>query len=441
MANPAWTCLPVPRLADDGDFVQATQKVLAVTYGGGHISMILPALRGLKKRLPELEVTVLALTTSLARARKVGLDCFGYSDLIQLFPEWTTQAQLHGERLSASNSHPEVSAQESIAYLGLNWMDLVCQHGEVCAQSMYAHSGRAAFYPITVLRRLIQSLAPDFVLTTNSPRSEQAAVQAAVEMGIPCLSMFDLFPIENDPYAARAFQADVTTVVSSQARETLIRAGMSADKISVTGNPAFDELTAPQHLMESKNLLTKLGWGGRDVVLFAGYSEPSAHGIWPAGTAFPLAIEHVLRQLVHQHSKIALLIRQHPNSWNQYLEAWKKHPPHPRVHISLLDDESVECCILASQIVVVQASTVGLQSAIAGKSVLAMEESPSIYSASFSWSALGVARGVAVLKDLPAAVLHALETPRAISLDIPVDSTSKVIDLICGRLAHVRELE
>ena len=89
----------------------------------------------------------------------------------------------------------------------------------------------------------------------------------------------------------------------------------------------------------------------------------------------------------------------------------------------------------------VQASTVGLQSAIAGKSVLAMEESPSIYSASFSWSALGVARGVAVLKDLPAAVLHALETPRAISLDIPVDSTSKVIDLICGRLAHVRELE
>ena len=399
--------------------------------------MVLPVLRELKKKAPQLDVTVLALTTSFARAKKEVPDCYGYLGLMQFFPECKAEATVHGERLLALNLHPEVSKQESIAYLGLNWMDLVFQHGKIGAASLYAQHGRAAFYPITVFRRFLQNIQPDFVLTTNSPRSEQAAIQAAVELGIPCLSMFDLFPVKNDPYAARAVHADVTTVVSSQARETLIYAGMLANKIKVAGNPAFDDLSNPQHLMASKDLRTKLGWEKYDVVLFAGYSEPSAHGIWPSGTAFPLAIEDSLRQLVQDRPGIALLIRQHPNSWNQFLDTWKKHAPHPRIHISSLSDESVESCILASQVVVVQASTVGLQSAIAGKSVLSMEESPSIYSASFSWSSLGVSQGVALLKDLQAAVIDTLKMPRLkTTLNIPSEGSAKVADLICSCLDH-----
>ena len=38
----------------------SAQRLLAVTYGGGHVAMVLPVLRQLRNRRPELEIHLLA---------------------------------------------------------------------------------------------------------------------------------------------------------------------------------------------------------------------------------------------------------------------------------------------------------------------------------------------------------------------------------------------
>ena len=406
--------------------------LLAVAYGGGHITMVLPVLAQLREIIPGLDIELLALTTARAQSRGLGLRCIGYTELLAQWPD--EEAVRQGKLLLSGNSHPDVTADESVAYLGLNWVELVRQHGEQEARRRFSARGRASFYPLELMRRLIADRRPDFVLTTNSPRTEQAAVEAAVELGVPCLSMFDLFPVPDDPYALRPVNADITTVISGRARDTLVLAGMRAEKIAVTGNPAFDALASPALAAEGWARILQLGWERSWVVLYAGYAESTSHGRWLAGTAFPLAIERVLRAFVDSHDDVALVIRQHPNNWHLFEQEWAQQLAHPRIHISRPGLETLEPWLLACNAVVVQASTVGLQAAIAGKPVLSMDESPSIVAASFSWSALGIAKGVGRVEDLA----HELTTLRACVVspitDIPSPAAPSVAALIARRL-------
>lgn len=408
------------------------KSLLAVTYGGGHIAMIIPVLEQLRTLMPDLQVEVLALTTARARAQALDVRCTGYAELLA---EWGLQEAVEpGRLLLPGNSHPEVEVAESVAYLGLNWLDLVLQHGPAEASRRYMAKGRASFHPLRLMLRLIADRAPDFVLTTNSPRSEQAAVEAAVELGIPCLSMFDIFPAPQDPYALRKVHADMTTVISAVARDTLVRSGMPASAIAVTGNPAFDALASPDMASEGQRLVRQLGWQNKWVVLYAGHAEPMGHGRWPEGIAFPLAIEQVLRRLVERRDDVAVVIRQHPSHWHLFKQSWARELRHPRIHVSLPGQERVEPWILASSAVVVQASTVGLQAAVVGRPVLSVDESPSCASSSFSWSAFGVARSVARIEDLEPELMRLRRFPPAAVLDIPSPAAPLIARMVASRL-------
>ena len=48
-------------------------KALFVTYGGGHVAMILPVMRALRRQHPDVQCTLLALTTGHARAVREGI--------------------------------------------------------------------------------------------------------------------------------------------------------------------------------------------------------------------------------------------------------------------------------------------------------------------------------------------------------------------------------
>lgn len=408
------------------------KRLLAVCYGGGHVAMMPAVLDALRRLVPDLEVELLALTTARTAARHLGLPAFGYAELLARWPDG--EARREGERLLAGNTHPDVEREESIAYLGLNWLDLVRQHGAEAAQRIYAAKGRGGFLPLLLMRRLLTEVQPDFVLATNSPRTEQAALQAAVEQGIPSLAMFDLFPVPGEPYAQRPVLADVTTVISEGARDTLLAAGMRPEAVVVAGNPAFDALAAPERAAQGQKLRACLGWQDRWVAMYAGYAEPSASAEWPPGTAFPLAVEGALRQWVDAHPDVALVIRQHPNHAHLFREHWERTPPHPRVHISWPGAEAVEPWILASQAVVVQASTAGLQAAVAGKPVLALDQSPSIVSAGFSWSALGVARGVGRVEDLAGELVATRARPFKAATGIAAPAGPRIAALVAERL-------
>ena len=387
------------------------RKVLAVAYGGGHIAMLLPVLRELRRRDPALHIDLLALTTAARAAREAGETPLGYADLLYLLdPAERARALDLGAAAMDGHAHPDVAAAETRAYLGVNRLDLEWQHGIDGAQAHYAQHGRQGFHPIGFMRRVVDALRPDLVLATNSPRSEEAAIEAARDAGVASVALLDLFGLPGDRFAARRTRPDRVCVLAPQVRDNLLAAGWPPAAIAVTGNPAFDTLLDPAWAQRAEELRAALNWQHRKVVLLATQPELRSHPDvpWPAGDALPLAMEDALRAWAGARDDVALIVRHHPNHWHRL----PARPPAPNVHVSRGADERIETLLRAADAVVVQGTTVGLQAAVAGVPVLTLRCSPAVRHG-IDYAALGAARGVADLDALPAALAAVLGAPPA----------------------------
>lgn len=371
-------------------------KVLFVCYGGGHVEMCLPVLRALREREPGAEVRMLALTTAAGVARRAGEQPLGFLDFCQ--GEEGARALRYGEQLVGDQQHPDVARAESLAYLGLNFLEWVDTLGEAAAWERWRSSGRQAFRPVRLFERILRQLAPDVVVATNSPRSEQAAIEAAHALGIATVSMVDLFALAADPYRARSLHADRICVLAAATRDNLVQAGVDPARIVVTGNPAFDALTGQEAQEAALQFRAERGWGDRPIVFWAGGLEPDdADPRW-AGAALGQAVQQRLLEWTLARDDVALAIRYHPNEWHRFAPP----APHPRVHWSQPESEGLLPVLAASDIVVVQATTVGAQAHAAGKQVLALGFSPIVQRTGMDYARLGLGAGVPDLESLPA---------------------------------------
>ena len=406
------------------------RKILFVTYGGGHSAMVLPVMKQLRLLAPETDCVVLALTTAYAAAKKAGEQPLGYKDLLHLVD--AEQALRWGELLLADNSSPDVSREETIAYLGINYLDLIAQHGVDGAADWYAKKGRYGFAPMQIMRNLIQSIQPDVVVATNSPRSEEAALAVAKEMNLPGVGMVDLFGLDSDTYVHRPVKPDWTCVIADSVRDRLVQRGFARDSIKVTGNPAFDGLFVPRNLELADAFLVKKGWLGKDVIFNAGIWEAVSHPNTniPAGRSFPMEIEGILRRYVAGRPNTALIQRYHPGDWFKY----PRLADQPNVHFSEPPHEPIHPLLLASSVVVTTNSTVGLEAAVAGKPVISVENSPSVHEW-FSLAQLGVSHLSATQHDLPC-TLDAVLTHRRGSSAFSSDGQAalRVAQVICNAL-------
>ncbi len=390
-----------------------TRRLLAVAYGGGHVAMLLPVLGELRRRHPHWNIQLLALTTARRAARAAGWDSLGYESLLDLLePAERDQALRLGRELQPGNSHPDIAPSETVAYLGVNAWSLQRQLGEQEAARVLAERGRHGFHPRQFLERVLRALRPELLLTTNSPRSEQAALEAAQALGIPSLAVLDLFAQPGDPFAARRQRPDRVCVLAEAVRDNLLAAGWEAERIVVTGNPAFDALQEPRLREQARELRRRWArrWGrepGR-LVLVATQPEAQAHpaSAWPAGDALALAMEASARAWVEQRPEASLVVRHHPNHWHRAQRAADTE----QVHFSVPADEAIEPLVLAADVVVVQTTTVGLQAAVAARPVLSLQCSPGALRG-LDYASLGVARGVASLEDLPRALDETLASP------------------------------
>lgn len=371
-------------------------KVLFVSYGGGHVGMVLPVMRELEALLPGAQCTLMALTTGHAKAKAVRPNALGYKDFLHLVD--ADQARAWGERLSEGNTSPDVPLEETIAYLGINYLDLIAQHGKAGAADVYREQGRYGFRPLHFMRAVMDALQPDAVVATNSPRSERTALDVAGERGISAIGMVDLFGLDSDTYVLHEPKPAWTCVISEGVRQRLIARGFAASGVVVTGNPAFDGLFSEENRERAQTFLAERGWQGLQPVLFAGHWEPQAHPATPVpvGQALPREIEAVLRAQVRQRPDLALVVRYHPSDWTQY----PRLPDEPRIHFSEPPREPIHPLILASQAVVVQTSTVGLESAVGGKPVVSVENSPAAH-VWFSLAQQGVSTPAATPAQLP----------------------------------------
>ncbi|MES2975040.1 MAG: UDP-glycosyltransferase [Pseudomonadota bacterium] len=394
------------------------EKVLLVAYGGGHITMVMPVMRELQAR--GVQCTLLALTTGYAKAQRAGLNPVGYRDLVHLVdsPE---EVMAWGERLAPENSHPEVDHQESILYLGVGYMQWVRDHGAVEAERLYRDVGRRGFLPLSFMSKVIQHFAPDAVVTTNSPRTEQASIEAAVALGIPVLAMIDLFGLAYDPFVSRTIHADRTAVISEAAKRNVVAAGFDPARVVVTGNPAFDSLVSPESRAKALKFVQELGWAGKKIVLLAGQLEelPGTPEAWQ-GPGLVMEAETLLRQWVSERDDRALIVRYHPNEFQSFPVRGEQ----PRVYWSHPVNDPLHPALLAAQVVIVQTSTVGLEAVISGARLLSLSYSPAVTPERWDYGALGL--GVPV--EAPGKLVPLLED----ALRAPPRSTD---DYCVGRAA------
>jgi len=393
--------LPAPNSVD----------ILFVTYGGGHVRMVLPVAKALQDA--GHSVSIFALTTAIEPTQKSGLPWFSYASLPQAKSH---DVQSHGNRLTEGfPKDGPVPFVETVAYHGINYCNMEKEYGAQEAAIRYEKDGRAQFYPIHTMKEILTELRPKVVVATNSPRSEMAAIRAANMLDIPSLCMVDLFALQEQAWIKDPNYATEICVINTEVRDMLISKGRPAEDIIITGNPAFDELQDPKTISAGQIMRKERSWGeaGRITLLYASSPEPliNPHSGQPTDPAYlklPLQLEQKLIDLVSSDPDLELVIRRHP-SQPQNVALQQK------VWQSTMED-NIDTLLHAVDIVVVTSSTVGFQAYIAGRPVLSVECSS--ISQDMPYGAYGISHAVKSLEEISTALEEIIEGLYELNADI-----------------------
>ncbi len=378
-------------------------------------------------------VTIFGLTTAANDVCTEGFDCIGYTNLWDFAGHG---AREYGEVLCKNMARNGlVSWNETIAYHGINFSELVAEVGEPEAYSRFRSQGRHAFLPIDFMSRVLAELRPDVVIASNSPRSEQAAIMAARKLSIPALCLVDLFALQEYKWIAQPEFADKVCVLNESVRQFFIAKGRKCDEVVVTGNPAFDKIMHPATVRAGQKIKCARGWDdGKINVLWASQIEPAVHPFneLVGDSYLPRKIEGILREIVSQRDNMRLIVRYHPSESIKFVPGTnvafspRNEPLHPLLH--------------AVDLVIVTASTVGLEAHIAGRPVISVDLS--VFSADAPYSSTGIAAGVSSLEEFRVTMRdYASEQVNSLlsATKQPKYATEAVLSVIENLTAHLVE--
>ncbi|AWG80028.1 hypothetical protein DLH88_10535 [Vibrio parahaemolyticus] len=333
------------------------KKLLMVCYGGGHVTIIEPLYQQLKDKY---EITVLALTLAAPYLAARGVPYVTFRSFKELFdPEVVTT----GEGLLANLEHNgEVQYEDSLYYMGCSYYDLVESVGLEEAKSLYESKGRAAFYPEPTLIKIIQSLSPDMLITTNAIRAERASLSAAKKCGVPTLCINDGLWIEGGLSGvldiANDELADIICVLSSEVKSNLEASRKSRSaRIVATGTPVFDSIKLTERRKKTNQL----------TLLFADCHLPKHFHLYPdivGDPEFAFRVREKLNVLAQEHDW-KVIVRPHPNQVIDYSD-------YSNLHVSGKND-SLHEQLAQSDIVLTNMSTVGLEGKAMGLGLVTLE--------------------------------------------------------------------
>ncbi len=408
-------------------------RVLFVTYGGGHVSMVLPVMHAMARQ-GVAQGLVLALTSAANATRAAGVPTWQFKDFLD---DGDAQALVWGDEL-ASTLDPggQVDPQETRAYLGLSFQDLVRAHGLARARAMYAQYGRHCFLPVPTLRRILQKIQPNAVVITNSPRAERAAGMAARALGIPALCINSMFAIDEIAWLGQPDFCDVLCVLSDGVRERFIAAGRLPEQVVVTGNPAFDALAQEPLKAAGAALRRQLPASARQVLLWASQPEYASHPTAPGLLGDPDLPRHILAQMlvwVQGAPDRHLLIRPHPNE--QIAD-----PQLPRATMVPPSQCEVAVALHACDAMATITSTVALEGHALGLPVLQVRGS--IFDHSMPLASMGLARECTVvqvpqaLEALFANLRGPTAAPASQHLGLAADKVAEQVAQLLARIAN-----
>jgi hypothetical protein len=379
-------------------------SVFFASYGGGHVAMLAPLAK--KLQAEKRPFIFLALTTAAAYLEPLDIPYIGFRHCPEaLEPD----VQTYGKALASQMPQGTVPIEETIAYLGLNYRELVREHGEQKAQTLYETQGRHAFLPTRLMTRWLNALQPSLVVATNSPRTEQAALTAAGQLNMACICAVDLFALQEVQWIAQPGYANRICVLNESVRQMFLNHGRDAHEVIVTGNPAFDQLHEPGVIEAGARLKKERAWADDKInILWASQPEPAQHPFTDrqGDPTLPRRIEAYLRGFVAKHPHFRLIVRYHPSETQIFQEG------QPGVALSPTH-ENLAALLHAVDFVVVTASTVGLQASLVGKTVLSVD--CSVFTADAPYSKIGVSIGVAHEHELGEKLHTLVQSKRSIT--------------------------
>lgn len=351
------------------------KRILFVTYGGGHAHMIYPVVHALRASRAFqdglLAMDVLALPAATYTIRSQDIDCLGFGDFLD--PVTDADALAWGRELAETHHSPTigVTLEDSVAYLGLNFKDLVVRLGETQARAELAEKGRHAFLPLTIMERVFDRVRPDFVVTSNSPRSEAAAIATANARGIDNLIMTDLFT----GLGAYVMQGRNITFLNEVAVAMMVNFGIANPKVSrfhLTGNPAFDKLLGLPREKSPAWLTAQFPQlAGRQIVLHADMPAfwDSANQCSHFKTDAETEEELLACWQAASACGAAYLIRPHPSQNRAFYERWLDGRPNAWLAAAC----NLHELLAQIDLLVCRTTTVGLEAALMGKRILQLD--------------------------------------------------------------------
>lgn len=374
------------------------RHILFVCYGAGHVNMLVPLIL---KALSDVrfEVTVLGLTTAGEVLHRNNIPYIGFKDLVN---DGDQDALSYGEKLAGlMSSGGAVPHEETVAYMGLSFYDLVTRYGLEQAEELYQNNGRQAFLPISIIERLFKKLQPDILVSTNSPRAEQASFMVARELKVPSVCIVGMFARHEVKWLGEPAFGSRICVLSPSVKQFIQSAGRSDNEVVVTGNPAMDRLARSSLDEDAAIFRRQKGWDAKKVILWASQPEPEYHPFTgkKADSGLPRRVDCALERVVDRHPDWQLVVRYHPSE-SVDPEVWPK-----QAYISTAKDD-LAILLKAVDVVVTMTSTVGLEGVLLGKPLVTIDQS--VFREDAPYAEMGLARGVSDLGMLELALVDTL---------------------------------
>ena len=203
----------------------------------------------------------------------------------------------------------------------------------------------------------------------------------------------DLFALQEVKWIGQKNYADKICVLNESVRQMFLRVGRDVHEVVVTGNPAFDRLTTDDARCAGQRLRADRGWAdGRRTILWASQVEPDEHPFDGSlgDPKLPRKVEEVLRNIVADSADLRLIVRYHPSEQIPFA-------PGRNVDFSQTT-EPLSALLHAVDLVIVTASTVGLEAHIAGKPVVSVDMS--VFTPDAPYAAMGISTGTSSLSEL-----------------------------------------
>lgn len=359
------------------------KKIMFVSYGGGHANIARLIYNELKK-YNNIDLKVLALTMAGKIFDKYHVPYVTISHYLDLFED-KEEIVAFGQELAKEHWNKEsgITYEDSVAYLGLGYRDLINRYGKEKAEKLFKNEERKAFWPVNVMKSILMSEKPDALIITCGVRSEGASGAAANILGIPVIRIADLPTYESS-------NCDCMLCVMNEyaKRYALEKYNIKEDRIVITGQPVFEE-TLKINLEEIEKSKKEINWINFNKIIL--YLEE-------AGLAETKDVENKLKEIAQIRQDFLFVFKLHPNQ-NCDGNKWISK------NILVVRDFSLNNLLYLSDLAITKDSTAGLEAVLLEKPLINIMLSDSI----LDYSDYNISKKITNLEYLPEAILECLD--------------------------------